>query len=59
LRALVDQLLEDETLAWRMVGVDPAAPAMPTATAEEIFRWSEILDDARELELALAPAPVD
>lgn len=59
LRALVDQLVEDATLAWRMVGADPAAPAMPMAAAEEIFRWSEILDDAREMELASAPAPVD
>jgi hypothetical protein len=60
LRALTDVLVRDPALAWRTAaGIDPAVPGPSAVSAEDVYRWSHILDDARELELERAPTASD
>lgn len=56
LRELTDALVENPWTAWRLIGVGPNTPAGPNVTPEEIYRWLDILDDARDLELSTAPS---
>jgi hypothetical protein len=51
--------VELSTLTARLVGgYDPATSGGPLSP-EEIFRWVQILDDAKYLELMQAPSPGD
>jgi hypothetical protein len=52
---LTDQLVNDETLALRIAGMDASGAGLP-ATPEELYVWANILSDARALELRTAPA---
>jgi len=52
---LTDELVRDPAAIRRWVGIDPAAPTPRIPTPAEIYRWTQILDDARELELLAAP----
>jgi len=53
LEILTDTLVIDPQAIWRLTGVDPSTSA-PSFSPEELYRWGEILDDARDLELMRA-----
>lgn len=55
LREFTDQLVDDETLALRLVGADAQKPGAPVVSDAELFLLTLILDQAKAYELQSAP----
>jgi hypothetical protein len=57
LRELIDELVEDDALAYRLAGIDPSKPAPPSISDDELHVWTGVLDQAWAYELDAAPRP--
>jgi hypothetical protein len=54
--ALADRLVVDPAGVLRGIGLDPDNPANCSLSPDEMLRWVDILEDARDLELRAAPS---